>query len=469
MRVTRLSLRNFRSYEAEEVRLGPGLTVITGPNGAGKTNLLEALYFACTGRSCRTGNEREVVRFGAGVARLELDAERDGDSHRITVGFEPGEAKRLAVDGAPVDRLTDSAARPLVSVFLPDRLDLVLGAPALRRAHLDQVIAALWPTRVGTRRAYSAALAQRNALLGAIRAGRAGRGSLPAWDQELARHGVALAADRAAAVAELDAPFAAHAEALGLEGGAELAYRPRSKAASAEELAAELAERADSDLERGFTGHGPHRDELVLAPRRPRAADLRLARAAAARAAGAAAGRARRARRRARGRAADAARRRHLGARHAAPRAARRPAARGRRPERDRDDRPRARAGRRRARRRAPRGRRGIGPGRRGGAGVRRGAPRPVGAALDGLTASLAPATLLAEVQRAWPAAAGEAFAQASEPVSERDGVVTVACTSAVWAQELDLLSERVLARLADELGRPAVTRLRAQARPASR
>ena len=62
------------------MRLGPGLTVVTGPNGAGKTNLLEALYFACTGRSCRTANEREVVRFGAGVARLELDAERDGEA-----------------------------------------------------------------------------------------------------------------------------------------------------------------------------------------------------------------------------------------------------------------------------------------------------------------------------------------------------------------------------------------------------
>ena len=157
MRVTRLSLRNFRSYEAEEVRLGPGLTVVTGPTGAGKTILLEALYFACTGRSCRTGNEREVVRFGGGVARLELDAERDGDSHRITVGFEPGEAKKLRVDGAAVERLTDVSARPLVSVFLPDRLELVLGAPALRRAHLDQVVAALWPGRAGTRRAYAAA------------------------------------------------------------------------------------------------------------------------------------------------------------------------------------------------------------------------------------------------------------------------------------------------------------------------
>jgi DNA replication and repair protein RecF len=264
MRVTRLSLRNFRSYEAAEVRLGAGLTVVTGPNGAGKTNLLEAIYFACTGRSCRTGNEREVVRFGAGVVRLELDAERDGEAHRITVGFEPGEAKRLQVDGATVDKLTDTSARPLVSVFLPDRLELVLGAPALRRAHLDQVIAALWPARVGTRRAYTAALGQRNALLSAIRAGRAGRSSLPAWDLELARHGVELAAHRAAAAAAVAGPFATHAKALGLEGDAELAYRPRSRAATAGALAAELAERTASDLERGFTGHGPHRDELVL-------------------------------------------------------------------------------------------------------------------------------------------------------------------------------------------------------------
>ena len=100
---------------------------------------------------------------------------------------------------------------------------------------------------------------------------------------------------------------------------------------------------------------------------------------------------------------------------------------------------------------------------------MRRRAPRPVGAALAGVTATLAPATLLAEVQRLWPAAAGDAFAQASEPVSERDGVITVACASAVWAQELDLLSERVLDRLEAELGRRAVRRLRAQARPPSR
>jgi DNA replication and repair protein RecF len=264
MRVTRLQLRDFRSYEQAQLRLGPGLTVVAGRNGAGKTNLLEALYFACTGRSCRTANEREVVRFGAPLTRLVLEAEDERGRHEVAVGFQPGEAKRLRVDGAPVERLTEAEARPLVSVFLPDRLELVLGAPALRRAHLDQVVAALWPARAGTRRAYAAALGQRNALIAGIRAGRAGRGSLPAWDAELARHGVALMRDRGEAVDRIRDRFAAHAEGVGLDGEPGLAYRPRSKAGDPEQLAAELAERVDADVERGFTGHGPHRDELVF-------------------------------------------------------------------------------------------------------------------------------------------------------------------------------------------------------------
>ena len=89
----------------------------------------------------------------------------------------------------------------------------------------------------------------------------------------------------------------------------------------------------------------------------------------------------------------------------------------------------------------------------------------PVSGALDALTAELAPATLLAEVQRAWPEAAGPTFAPYSEPWAERDGEVVVACPEAVRAQELDLMSELVVERLNRALGRPAVRRLRVQAR----
>src|SRR5215210_3055485 len=210
MIATRLRLRDFRSYARADVALGAGLTVVHGRNGAGKTNLLEALYFGCTGRSCRTSNEREVVRFGAPAARVEVDTrDRDGRGHELAVGFQPGEPKRMKVDGAVVERLADASARPLVSVFLPDRLELIKGPPALRRSHLDQVVAALWPARAPVRRAYSQALAQRNALLARIRAGRGSRASLAAWDLELARHAIDLRDDRARAVAHLDARFAA--------------------------------------------------------------------------------------------------------------------------------------------------------------------------------------------------------------------------------------------------------------------
>jgi predicted nucleic acid-binding Zn ribbon protein len=94
---------------------------------------------------------------------------------------------------------------------------------------------------------------------------------------------------------------------------------------------------------------------------------------------------------------------------------------------------------------------------------VRRPAPRPVAVALERITEGLAPATLLAEVQRAWPEAAGEAFAATCTPASERAGTVWIDCDSAVWAQELDLFSERVLDRLAALVGDGRVTRLRAR------
>ena len=146
-------------------------------------------------------------------------------------------------------------------MFLPDRLELVKGGPALRRAHVDQVVAALWPARAATRRAYGRALAQRNALL--ARGGAGMIASLDAWDAELARHGADLMADRSRAIEELAPRFGALAEELGL-GAAELAYRPRAAAHDAPGLAAELRERRDRDLERRFTAHGPHRDDLRL-------------------------------------------------------------------------------------------------------------------------------------------------------------------------------------------------------------
>jgi DNA replication and repair protein RecF len=261
-----LSTRSFRNLADGRVELAAGLTVAHGPNGAGKTNLLEALFFALTGRSCRTRREREMIAFGEGLARTEVELEPEvGETDEpfsmlASVTAEDGRRRRTA--GREVTP-EDDRRRPAVSVFMPDRLALVKGPPSPRRAHLDRLAAAVWPARAEARTAYSRALAQRNALLSRVRRGGSATG-LAAWDLELARTAVPLVAARAAAAEALATPFAASAEALGLRGEIALVYRPRTGEAGEAEIAAELATRQAADVARGFTGWGPHRDEVEL-------------------------------------------------------------------------------------------------------------------------------------------------------------------------------------------------------------
>lgn len=95
---------------------------------------------------------------------------------------------------------------------------------------------------------------------------------------------------------------------------------------------------------------------------------------------------------------------------------------------------------------------------------MRRAAPRPLSDALEALAGELAPATPLASVQRSWAQVVGEAIAREARPVAERGGIVTVACRSAVWAQELDLMAQELVARLNEALGSASVRGLRCTA-----
>ena len=97
---------------------------------------------------------------------------------------------------------------------------------------------------------------------------------------------------------------------------------------------------------------------------------------------------------------------------------------------------------------------------------MRRRAPRPLSAALSGLTGQLAPRTTLGDVQRVWPAVVGPAVAKEASPTTERGGTLTIACRSSVWAQELDLMAPELVARLNERLGEERITALRCVASP---
>jgi DNA replication and repair protein RecF len=261
VRVLSLNTLGFRNLAAAEVELGEGVTLLHGANGSGKTNLLEALYMGLAGRSCRTRADRETIAFGESLSRAEVAISDQGERREFLCAVDRESGRRHLVNGSPVPDA--SQLRPPIAVFMPDRLTLVKGPPAARRSHLDGFVAALRPARGEARRRYARALAQRNALVSRIRSGSAAADSLDAWDSELAESGIELMDTRASAVEVLGPLFETAAGELGLDDP-ELRYAPRSKAASAGELRAELGERRESDLSRGFSGHGPHLDELAI-------------------------------------------------------------------------------------------------------------------------------------------------------------------------------------------------------------
>src|SRR3954471_17420898 len=187
MLVNAIEAKPLRSLDQVRVELTPGIVSVIGPNGTGKTNLVEALYFALTGRSFRTSDRRDLIPFGGSLARAEATVrDEDGIEHTLLAAVSRSEGRRHLLDGNPADPPTIARSRPPVAVFAPDRLSLVKGPPAERRAHLDGFLAARWPSRSELRKKFGQALAQRNAMISRVAARYGSPDGLDVWDAGLA-------------------------------------------------------------------------------------------------------------------------------------------------------------------------------------------------------------------------------------------------------------------------------------------
>lgn len=287
MRLTRIQLEDFRSYAAAELHPEPGLTIVAGPNGAGKTNLLEAIFVAVTGRSHRAGSDAELVRHGRPFARVRLDL--TGVEGATTARVElvvpaedapPEYRKRLTVNGVGrrVGGIGDTVRAVL---FRPEEMLLLVGSPSERRRFLDAILAQRQRAAARDLAELGRVLAQRNALLRAIRREEATLEGLAFWDEQLALVGSRVMAARLELVADLAARIPALHDAvapdaergeqvrLGYADTLKDAWPGRADAVTTpatDELAEAYRRRIrqvrDKELWNGASLVGPHRDDL---------------------------------------------------------------------------------------------------------------------------------------------------------------------------------------------------------------
>ncbi|MFC0864457.1 DNA replication/repair protein RecF [Sphaerimonospora cavernae] len=302
MHVASLSLTDYRSYAGVELMLEPGPTAFVGPNGQGKTNLVEALGYLATHSSHRVATDAPLVRHGAQRAVIRSVVVKDDRRALIELEINPGRANRARVNRSPVPRPRDALGLLRTVLFAPEDLALVKGDPSERRRFVDELLVARAPRLAGVRADYDRVLKQRNALLRTIAASGGGRrrgarrqdeeagfaaagagdvlATLEIWDAHLVRHGAELTAARLELVDALR-PMAAKAYATlaPSSGLADLDYRSVADEGKlstdipplgitrediAERLRAALAEVRRTELERGVTLIGPHRDDLLL-------------------------------------------------------------------------------------------------------------------------------------------------------------------------------------------------------------
>lgn len=261
-RLTGLVVEGFRNYRHLEITPEMGFHVIAGPNAQGKTNLLEAIALISTTRLLRGMRDMEAIREGEDRFRVEGMISVGRTS--IAMTLERGGRKRALLNGVGMTRAADLIGRlPSVCVSALD-LPLVSGEPSERRMFLDLELSQVYPAYLRALSLFKRALEQRNALLKQAQERYVPPENFHAWEAQMATYGASLREYRARFIAELS-PIASQVQAeLGEGESLELSYAAKDDAFDAATYEAVLESGRGTDIARGTTTLGPHRDDVAI-------------------------------------------------------------------------------------------------------------------------------------------------------------------------------------------------------------
>ena len=266
MRITRAKLNHFRNYTQCDFTPCPGVNVLLGDNGQGKTNLLEALYLCCTGRSHRTRQDRELIRWDADFASVYAQAEKNDGSHEVEVILPAMGKRKIKIAGREAARSGELMGHITGVLFSPEDLRTVKDGPAERRRMIDMTLAQLRPAYYYALQRYNRALKQRGEVLRACSVNPSLFSTLEMWDEQLAAAGSDLMRHRRAYIEKLSAAAeATYAEIA--DGREKLQVRYQPSVAAGDDVPAimdALLAVRETDVRRMTTSVGPHRDEVLL-------------------------------------------------------------------------------------------------------------------------------------------------------------------------------------------------------------
>lgn len=270
MKLSSLSLRNYRNYVSADLETDHRVNVFIGQNAQGKTNLLEAIYMIALTKSHRTSKDKELIRWGEDQAVLSAMVERKYGDCRLQLDI-TNRGKKARINGLEQRKLSEYIGTLNVVLFAPEDLEIVKGSPAVRRRFLDMEIAQVHPSYLHSLNQYHKVLNQRNNFLKSGKAYDASSEPLLAvWNEQLAAYGSKIMGKRQGFIHKLQE----WAEMIhtGITGGAEkldIRYMPSVEMDPAEDetvlfhrFMVKLTQTKEQELRRGATMVGPHRDDL---------------------------------------------------------------------------------------------------------------------------------------------------------------------------------------------------------------
>ncbi|MBP7176366.1 MAG: DNA replication/repair protein RecF [Thermoclostridium sp.] len=267
MVIKKLQLKNFRNYIEEEVVFSENISLIYGENAQGKTNIVEALYLFATGKSHRTKNINELIRYGESFFDIILYFEEDNYEQTLELRYEKGKGKLLLINEVKKDRISDLLGVVPSVLFAPESLLTVKGSPGDRRKILDIVLCQMNRTYLSNLQKYNKIIKNKNILLRELQVRNQHYPQLEVWSEGQARTGSYIICERKELIRSLEKRM--NRLLYGISEGKEkiqLKYKTFEDEGKQinEALVETIKRNINREIDQGNCLIGPHRDDMEI-------------------------------------------------------------------------------------------------------------------------------------------------------------------------------------------------------------